>query len=292
MENPLKSFFRQPSIYVKLPSRGRYYLPNTLDMTDQYEVGIMPMTAKDELVIKTPDALLNGQSTVDVIKSCVPGIKDPWTMPIMDLDSVLLGIRIASYGNTMDVNAPVPAVKEIQPLIVDLNELLDRIIVREFNQNCVLSNGLVIKIKPRNYRMTTQIQMKTFEEQKLMQTVSNADLSESEKIEKFTKIFTNISSLTVDNMVDVIHSVTTPEGNEVVDRLYIKDFVYNMETSTAKEIQKHIDAQNDIGRVPALTVQTNEEFVKQGAPKTFETPITFDTANFFALESFRSRTTK
>jgi hypothetical protein len=35
------------------------------------------MTAKDELMFKTPDALLNGQSTVEVVKSCIPAIQDP-----------------------------------------------------------------------------------------------------------------------------------------------------------------------------------------------------------------------
>ena len=32
------------------------------------------MTAKDEMMFKTPDALLNGQATVDVIQSCIPAI--------------------------------------------------------------------------------------------------------------------------------------------------------------------------------------------------------------------------
>lgn len=292
MENPLKNYFRQPSIYVKLPSKGKYYPAGAVSLSENNEVGVMPMTAKDELTIKTPDALLNGQATVDVIRSCVPDIKDPWSMPMMDVDTVMLAIRIASYGDTMEVNAPVPVVKEMMSLVVNLNELLDRVPAGEFDEHCVLSNGLHIRLMPRSYRMITNTQMKTFEEQRLMQTVSNSELSESEKISKFTKIFSNISALTVDNMTDMIVSVTTPDGNTVNDRLYIKDFVYNMDTNTAKEIQNHIDSQINIGRIPPITVQTESQFVEKGAPPTFETPITFDTANFFALSSFRSRTTK
>ena len=60
------------------------------------------MTAKDEMAFKTPDAMINGQSTVDVIKSCVPNLLDPWKMVNYDTDAVLLAIRIATYGETMD----------------------------------------------------------------------------------------------------------------------------------------------------------------------------------------------
>ena len=75
--NPLNKYFRQPSIYVTLPS-GASYPPTVLQQTQSGEIGIQPMTAKDEIRFKTPDALMNGQGVVDVIESCVPQIKDAW----------------------------------------------------------------------------------------------------------------------------------------------------------------------------------------------------------------------
>ena len=127
MNNPLQSYFRQPAIYVTLPSKGRWYPPGTVTMNEQHEVGIMPMTAKDELTIKTPDALMNGQATVDVIKSCVPDIKDPWLMPSVDTDSVLLGIRLATYGDQMEITSSVPNTSETQTVNVNLTAVLDQI---------------------------------------------------------------------------------------------------------------------------------------------------------------------
>ena len=51
--NPLEKYYRQPAIYIKLPSEGRYYDKNTFMPTETGEIPILPMTAKDELTFKT-----------------------------------------------------------------------------------------------------------------------------------------------------------------------------------------------------------------------------------------------
>jgi len=70
--NPLINYFRQAKIYLTLPSGGKYYKEGSLELTESGELPVMPMTAKDELALKTPDALLSGQATVDLIQSCIP----------------------------------------------------------------------------------------------------------------------------------------------------------------------------------------------------------------------------
>ena len=92
--NPLASFMRQPKIYIRLPSQGEFWPAGSLAASETGEYPVYSMTAKDELTMKTPDALLNGQATVDMIKSCVPSIVNPWHMPSIDLDAVLVAIRI------------------------------------------------------------------------------------------------------------------------------------------------------------------------------------------------------
>jgi len=96
--NPLANYFRQPKMYMRLPSHGQFYPEGALDTSEIDEYPVYAMTAKDELMFKTPDALMNGQATVEVIKSCIPAIKNPWQMPSLDLDAVLIAIRIATYG--------------------------------------------------------------------------------------------------------------------------------------------------------------------------------------------------
>ena len=56
--NPLQKYFRQPKLHVRLPSGGKYYPPGALDLPESGEVAIYPLTAKDELLLKTPDSLI------------------------------------------------------------------------------------------------------------------------------------------------------------------------------------------------------------------------------------------
>ena len=53
--NPLSGFFRTPKIYTKLPSLGRYYTDDVIDLSDTGELAVYPMTAKDEVILKNPD---------------------------------------------------------------------------------------------------------------------------------------------------------------------------------------------------------------------------------------------
>ena len=91
--NPLKQYFRRPAIYLKLPSGGKMYQPGVVNIPESGELAVYPMTAIDEISAKTPDALYNGTAMADIIKSCIPDIKDPWSINSVDLDAVLIAIR-------------------------------------------------------------------------------------------------------------------------------------------------------------------------------------------------------
>ena len=80
--NPLAGYFRQPKLYVKLPSGGQFYPEGSLDRSQIDEYPVYAMTAKDELMFKTPDALLNGQATVEVIRAVFLLLKNPGTCPV------------------------------------------------------------------------------------------------------------------------------------------------------------------------------------------------------------------
>ena len=74
--NPLMQYHRPPGVYVVLPSMGNFYT-NKPALSSLNEVLVRPMTARDELLFKSPDILMNGESLIEVVKSCVPGIENP-----------------------------------------------------------------------------------------------------------------------------------------------------------------------------------------------------------------------
>ena len=282
--NPLNKYFRKPAIYISLPTGGEYYAPGNLTFDNGSELGVLPMTAKDEMMMNTPDALINSQSTVDVIKSCVPGIKDPWNMPTIDLDTVLLGIRIASFGEGMDVTVTVPKVEKQMTYTTDLRVMMEQIDGTQFDPHVSINNTLTIKVKPMSYRQLTNLQMRSYEQQRIVGQIGDSKMSASERSRQFNEVFTTMTNLSIDNMKEAILEINS-EGELITDRGYINEFVDNMQAEMANIIKQHLDSQNGIGKIKPITVQVPEDMVKKGAPATFQTPLSLDNSNFFVRRS-------
>jgi hypothetical protein len=92
--NPLKNFFRQYKLFIRLPSGDQYYPDGTVDYNASGEVGIMAMTGQDELILKNPDALLNGEALVQVISSCVPAVRNVRALLTNDIDALITAIGL------------------------------------------------------------------------------------------------------------------------------------------------------------------------------------------------------
>lgn len=278
--NPLQKYFRQAKVYVTLPSNGQWYTPESLDMPESGELPVYAMTAKDELTMKTPDALLNGQATVDMIQSCVPAIKNAWKMPSIDLDAVLIAIRIATYGENLEISTKTPGTGEEKSYSVDLRNILNNLVSVQY-QHEVEVQGMQVKVRPLTYQEFTKSSLKTFEEQRLFKLVNNEKISEEEKLSKFNESFQKLTNLTIDTMSKSIYSIAV-DGNEVTDENHIQEFIQNAEQKFFKKILDHLEKEKAKFQIKPFTVQTTEEEQANGAPKQFEIPVTFDQSNFFA----------
>lgn len=279
--NPLQKYYRQPAIYIKLPSGGRYYPKNVFTPTETGDIPILPMTVKDELAFKTPDAMINGQSTVDVIKSCVPNLLDPWQMVNYDTDAVLLAIRIATYGETMDINYRVPGTDDEQTHTINLPALLEDLGRVEIKDETTTSKGFKVEMQPLSYKTLTKIQIARFEQQKMYGTIDNSTMSDEAKQSAFAKSFETLNMVNFSLLVDSIKSITTPEGNTVVDRAQIIEFCNNADATTVTEIQDKLSELRVQAQIPLLRIKATEDQIKKGAPTSFEVPVTFDNSNFF-----------
>lgn len=275
--NPLAQYFRQPKIYIKLPSNGNYYPESALDRSENGEYAVYAMTAKDELLFKTPDALLSGQSTVEVIKSCIPAIKDPWSMPSLDLDAVLVAIRIATYGEEMEVTANCPSCEAENNYAINLTNWLGQATNLEY-KSVIDYNPLQIHIRPYTYQEITKTNLKTFEQQRIFAVINDEKLSDEEKINLFNDSFVKLTQLTVDVIAGCIDHIVTPDGN-VSDQSMILEFLNNAPKDLFETISDHIGSMktiNELKPVDAQCTECNEDFTM---------PITMDQSNFFAKGS-------
>ena len=278
--NPLNKYFRQAAIHITLPSGGNYP-PHVVTPTATGEFPVMPMTAKDEIKFKTPDALMNGQGVVDVIQSCMPNIKDAWQIKSHDVDTILIAIRIATYGETMDLQFNVPTINEQVTHTINLPATLDQIRQDKIQNSITLKDGLIVETRPLTYRDMTQTSLQTFQQQKMYSSVQSSDISDEEKVKRFDESFKALTELNSKVLLKNISKITTPEGVEVSDPVQIKEFVDNANATLITELQDALAVVRVQGSVKPLTLKGTEDQIKRGAPATYQVPVTFDTANFF-----------
>ena len=279
--NPLAKHFRQPKLYIKLPSNGAFYPDGAIELTETGEYPVYAMTAKDELMMKTPDALLNGQSTVNVIQSCMPNIKNAWAVPNIDLDTILIAIRIATYGETMDIDVNVPVLEQERTFSIHLPELIDSLNANQFD-NIINQDGFTIEIVPLTYKEFTNMALKTFEEQRLFKVINDDDMPESKKLELFSDAFNRLTDLNIGTLTTSVKSITFENEEPVTNPKYIAEFFENSDKTFFQNVLDHVEVQRKKFSVPPFKTKLSPEDIANGAPETLDIPITFDQANFFA----------
>lgn len=222
--NPLKSYFRRPALYFKLPSEGKGYGPGSIDLPENGEIPIYPMTALDEITTRTPDALFNGMAVTEIIKSCAPNIKDPWQMPQTDLDPLLIAIKIASTGQKMEIDTLCPKCEETSKFDVDLTGLLSQFKAGNYNETLGIDQ-LQIKFKPLNYTKVNEASMQQFEVTRAMNMLDNMRTdTEREKIT--TELIAKMQRMALDLIVDSVEYIKTPDAI-VIEPEFIKEFLEN-----------------------------------------------------------------
>jgi len=218
--NPLSQWMRQPKIYIRLPSNGRYWPDRSIDIPNNLEFPVYSMTARDELLFKTPDALMNGQAIVDVIQSCVPNIKNAWECPTLDLDTILIAIRLATYGEIMPFKFKVPNIQEEIDYEIDLRTLLDQQSNNLWEEVIIINDELAVHVKPLTYRHLTKTNLKSFETNRIFNMVNDENLPEEQKLEIFNDSFGKLTRITIDLLSDSVFKIVA-DSQEVTDKSHI-----------------------------------------------------------------------
>lgn len=274
-QNPLSKHFRQPAIYIKLPSNGQYWPEGSLDIPATGEIPVYPMTARDEITLRTPDALLNGQGVVDIIQSCCPNIKDAWKMPSVDVDAVLLNIRVASYGSTMDFDTTCPKCNEESNFALDVGTLVETIAMPNYS-NTLRIDGLDIKLKPQPYFEVNKTNQLSFTEQQIIRTINDSDLTEMEKKTKTDSYLQRLIDLNIDVCANSTESITLEDGVVVDNSAFIREFFDMADYKVMRAIQKRLEELNEQVSLKPVPVTCSH------CSNKYNVPLNFDYANFFA----------
>ena len=252
--NPLQKYFRQPKVFIKLPSGGIYPRPGTIQ-GDAGNVPVYGMTGMDEIIVRTPDALLSGESTATVISSCIPAIKDPWDVCILDLVLILAAIRIATYGNSMNIGHKCTNCGADNEYDIDLNKVV------EFYMGCQYENKIVLKeftinLKPLNYRASTEFNLRNF---RLQQRIAQAEIMDNtpERQELINTLFKELAAIQTEIYKVTIDSVDI--GSQVVtETAFILEWLDNCDKSVFDAIKQTNQKNTDTWTMPKFPVKCDE----------------------------------
>jgi hypothetical protein len=269
--NPLQRYFRQPKVYISLPSKGLYY-PEGAFHGDYNNVPVFAMNGMDEILYKTPDALFSGEATIKVIESCCPYVKDASNMPTLDVDALIIAIRIATFGEKMSVKHTCGNCGTENDYDVDLRTLLEYFNSLAF-ENKIQIGDLTVTIRPLTYNELTQINIENFKMQKMLVQLNLVE-NEEEKQRQIDAVYKKLAELQTDLFINSIESVQIPEG--IVDEKdWIAEWVKNSERELYAKIKEKLEANKKEWEVPKQKVTCGN----CGTEDSFE--ITLDQANFF-----------
>lgn len=238
-ENPLNKYFRKPKIYVTLPTGGRFNPELKTTLLD--EVGVSAMSAIDEISLRNPEALLNGEAIKSVIESCVPTVGDPMQLCNIDIEALFLAIQYATYGNDLTHEHTCENCNEIAEYKIDVNEILNRFPSIDYIDP-ILFEDVNIHIRPPTLENVTRMALIDLEQKKIIQNLQKVDddTPDMDIASKFYTSFKKIATFNVDMLANAISRIESPDAI-VTDTMMISEFLQNVPTTVVHELNKAIE---------------------------------------------------
>ena len=277
--NPLKQYFRQPALYMRLPTLGKWYNAADIELSEDNELPIYGLSALDDIMLNTPDALLNGQALENVIKNCVPNVKNVKALMVPDLEAIFLGMKIATNNGKYEIERKCPKCSVDVNFEVNCYSLMDRTTFIEENDTKIHFNeDLVVEVSPYTFEMRQMFMQRQFDEQQTLRLIDdqNKDLDNFEKARILGESVERLSIVTFNLVSMSIQSITLVKQNTVVtDKAQIAEWLVNIPKSQADSIIDTVNQLNVVGPQRDVDAQCDK------CNHTWTETLNFDPVSFF-----------
>jgi hypothetical protein len=207
----------------------------------------------------------------------VPNILNAWASPAVDINAILVAIRIASYGHEMAFGTQCPACQTEEEYQLDLRTVLAQLDSPDFSKT-IRHGDMEIFFRPITYKNQTDTNQTQFEEQRTIQQIPGSDLPDEEKIAKLNQALRKITELTIQALKHSIAGIRTPD-TVVVDPAFIQEFLNNCDRKLFNIIRDHVIELRTASELKPLHLKCNN------CEHQYDQPLTLDQANFFDAAS-------
>lgn len=265
-----------PPISLGLPTLGRFYDEDMLDVdADPTDLLVRPLSIVDEQNFRDPFLLSTGKALPKMIRNTCPGILKPADLAEIDVEALLIAIRIVSFGSHMNIKhiCQNPALKDglsdetakgknlkdedifkcraENPIDVDLNEFILRYapFTDEMFEKFRITLGRVgqtVMLRPMPYSASVEMMMKTIKTQtefeRFAENNSEEDVAfDEDMIEAYSRMVNETNQTNVKSLADSILNVTTRSGIQVSDRDKIRDWLTSIPIEDAHQITDRVN---------------------------------------------------
>ena len=235
--NPLSQYFRTPTLRVSLPSGGRFYPKSSIELTEDNQYPVLPLSRQDELIYLSASTQYTGSSIASIIASCVPNIKDVWKMPAIDVDKLLVAIKLASQGSVLEIETTCTNCETENKSVVDLNQVLDQFQSPDYSQPMSLQD-LKIYFRPISYQQANDNIAAQINDEAVLDLV-NEDADDQAASEKIDQLLKKIRDLSTEVLAKHVLYIKTPVS-KVDNYSHIFEWLSNCDRQVYLQLQEHI----------------------------------------------------
>lgn len=284
MSSFLQNYQRQAKIFIDLPSKGVFYNDTVLEDNKHDQIPVFGMNAVDEIMFKTPDALFSGEATVQVIKSCIPSIIDPWQLVGFDIDYILIAIRIATYNDELAISSTCKECGTQNDSVLSLTRLIGNFQNYQVENNFSI-NDLTFNLKPLTYKQMTDFAVENYQyERTLLQIAKDPNLNDDEKNKQTKEQYNRSNDLNLRVAISYIKSITNSTDSET-NLESITNFIVNNDAEFYNELKSNIQKLSMQWELPSVDIACGGE----ECDNTYSTKVDLDYSNFFGLKFLHSR---
>lgn len=258
--NPLAQYTKIEEIFVKLATNN--VIKYNESILEKIKLGVCARSARDEIMLNTPDALIGGEAVTRVIENCVPGVNDAGSLYVNDVEQLLIAIKVASKEEDYEIQTKCPECDHEGAFSRNLQVLLDSMTYFTEQPTLELSNGLKVFFKPYTWNEYSDFGQRMFQEQKKAEYIDMLEGDNDEIVEQkkklFTEVFEAMTQLNFDMIVDSIEKIETPDGTEVIEKEFISDWVSKLPKATLNQVRLETDKLQEVGISHEMEVECSE----------------------------------
>lgn len=284
----LKQYYRKPKAFIEIPSKGMMY---DLDQDGSMlnEIGVMPMTTLNRLTTNNPESLINGHVNEELIKDCTTITSiEPKHMFKCDVDALIMGIRMVSVKDTLDISLSCPECKKENEYGINIRNMLGETTFHEKLPYKMSVGELTLNITPTTLESNIKTEQSFFQDaknidhiRKLMDELSRREeLDETDNddvmgyVREIYDIQRQMTVTTIKLYADSVISVDTPDGT-VTDRNDIEEFVTELSDEDHQRLKNKVSEINKIG------IPKKHTFTCNNCEHVYEGPVELNPTDFF-----------